>query len=98
MALSFPSSLQQIEEALSRPAAAQTQHTFDAACVNAFRHRPLYESALLQWVLTIWHRGVDERFWIPVTGSEKHALEQLSLNLPGRALALLPPGKITPIT
>jgi hypothetical protein len=95
----FPSSLEEIEVSLAQIANASgsAQHVFDPTSVNNLRNHVLYESTLLHWVLTTWHH-VHQTFRIAFAGSEKQILQQLSLSLPGKALALLPPGKITPLS
>ncbi len=99
--LPFPTSLQEIEDSLrySADTPGTLQFSFDSALVNDFLHHPLYESGLLHWVITNWHRKSGATFSIhPAPETERELLEQFSLSLPGRAVALFPPGKIASVS
>lgn len=59
---------------------------------------PLYESSLLYWLLTVWHRLPSNGSFRFSTDTEQRVLQECMGSLPGQILALLPSGKLSGVS
>ncbi|MFA6922588.1 MAG: hypothetical protein WC216_12160, partial [Gallionella sp.] len=93
--LTVPISLDEIDKNL---AAAGLSKSFDLAIDPAIfmgiRNVPMLESAIIQWISTLWRSAHSDAFEIGQVGEDTQQLKHLAASAPGAVLALFPAGKI----